>query len=229
MDERATWEHNSVEGWSIGPSFNHYRCIKCYFPNTRCERDCDTITFIPHAIPFPQVTIDYFLRQATNDIISILTKSHNLSIPTMEAGDKTRNAILKLATLLNKVDDLPTLPPKNPSSHDSNVRVSKSTLGTTVSEPRVSNPTLSEPRVRPNKSLNWRRGELNIPHTRYNLRFTSSGSYQSRAAQYLFAQHICSTHFVHHIYKDTGICLKVDDLLQGKHGADRLIPAMSNE
>ena len=102
------------------------------------------------------------MRQATNDIISILTKPPNLSIPTMEAGDKTRNAILKLATLIDRVDDLPTLP-KNLSSHDSSVRVSKSTLDTTVSEPRVSKPTVLEPRVRPNKFLNWRRGELSIP------------------------------------------------------------------
>ena len=60
-----------------------------------------------HMLPFPQVTIDDFLRQATTDIIKILSAPPNVSIPTMEAGDTTRNAILKLATLLNRVDTLP--------------------------------------------------------------------------------------------------------------------------
>ena len=64
----------------------------------------------PMLFHFHKLLLKVFLRQAANDIISMLTKSPNLSIPTMEDGDKTRNAILKLAMLVNRVDDLPTLP-----------------------------------------------------------------------------------------------------------------------
>ena len=84
-----------------------YRCIKCYFPSTRSERDCDIVTFFPNVVPFPKVTTDDFLRQAATDIVSILSQSSSkTNIPSLEAGDTTRNAILKLAKLLNRTDKL---------------------------------------------------------------------------------------------------------------------------
>ena len=52
------------------------------------------------------MTTDDFLRQATNDIIHILTKPPNTTFPTLKAGDPTRNALLEVATLLNRVDKL---------------------------------------------------------------------------------------------------------------------------
>ena len=86
-----------------------------------------------------------------------------------------------------------------------------------VKEPRVLSETVPEPRVRPNKAPDWKRGELHIPQTRYNLRSNSTASYHSRAVQLLLAHHISSKHFAHHIYDNTGKRLKVDDLLQGEH------------
>ena len=32
--KRASWDLNSVTGWCIGPSMNHYCCVKCYIPKT---------------------------------------------------------------------------------------------------------------------------------------------------------------------------------------------------
>ena len=69
-EEHPTWHFNGIEGWSIGPSFDHYRCIKCYFPATRSERHCDTVTFFPNVVPFPRVTTNDFLKQAALDMIS---------------------------------------------------------------------------------------------------------------------------------------------------------------
>ena len=53
-DARATWAYNGEEGWTVGPSLQHYRCINCYFPATRSQRNVDTVTFFPKSIPFPK-------------------------------------------------------------------------------------------------------------------------------------------------------------------------------
>ena len=58
--QRPTWSPNGEEGWTIGWSPEHYRCIKVFFTKTRSERDCDTITFFPTVIFFSKVTLDNF-------------------------------------------------------------------------------------------------------------------------------------------------------------------------
>ena len=51
-NNRGTWELNGEVGWYVGPSMQHYRCVKCYFPRTKEVRDCDTVTFFPPQCPF---------------------------------------------------------------------------------------------------------------------------------------------------------------------------------
>ena len=100
---RASWDPNGKEGWYIGPATKHYRCMKCFLPSTRSEIISDTISFFPHEIPFPKVTIDTFLRQAAMDIVTILsTPPTKTPLPGLEAGDETSNAILQLANILNR-------------------------------------------------------------------------------------------------------------------------------
>ena len=72
--QRASWEFNGQEGWSIGHSPEHYRCVRCYFPKKRSERDLDTLTFFPQEISFPAININNYLQQAATDIITILTQ-----------------------------------------------------------------------------------------------------------------------------------------------------------
>ena len=109
-DVRSTWSANGEEGWTVGPSMHHYRCIKCYFPITRSERNVDTVTFFPKQIPFPKVTIDDFLRQAATDIVSILAAPPSATSFSLQAGDPIRNALLEIANTLNRADKLPLLP-----------------------------------------------------------------------------------------------------------------------
>ena len=101
-NNRATWDFNGIEGWYIGPSLQHYRCMKCFMPTTRAEVNADTITFFPKTIKFPKVDINDFLRQAATDIITLLTNSLPPLIPKFSAGDDSYNAILQLATILNR-------------------------------------------------------------------------------------------------------------------------------
>ena len=51
-------EHGQV-GWYIGPSPEHYRCYKCYFPSTMSERDVLTVDFFTLKNSFSQT----YLRQ----------------------------------------------------------------------------------------------------------------------------------------------------------------------
>ena len=108
---RGTWDLNEESGWYVGPAMEHYRCVKGYFPRSKRTRICDTVTFFPHAIPFPEVRIDDYLRQAAIDIIDILTNPPPTTLPTLQAGDETRNALLKIATQLKRVDSI-TVPPQ---------------------------------------------------------------------------------------------------------------------
>ena len=59
--KRASWDLNGEVGWYVGPSIDHYRCVKCYFPRTQKTRNCDTVDFFPHGHPFPKVKLRDFL------------------------------------------------------------------------------------------------------------------------------------------------------------------------
>ena len=114
-DKRASWDFNGEEGWYTGPSLNHYRCIKGYFPKTKAARDTDTVTFFPTVIPMPQVGLEDFLRQAASDIITILTDPPSTTTLKLQVGDSTRNAMLELASIFNRLAPLPEpQPPPSP-------------------------------------------------------------------------------------------------------------------
>ena len=99
---RASWDANGKDGWYIGYSPHHYRCMKCYMPKTRSEINADTIVFFPHIIDFPIVSTDTFLKQAALDIITLLTNPPKAFPPSLQAGDETKNAILQLAIILGR-------------------------------------------------------------------------------------------------------------------------------
>ena len=58
-------------------------------------------------LPFPQVNISDHLRQAASDIITILTSPPSTTVPSLKAGNPTRNALLELATQLKRIEPLP--------------------------------------------------------------------------------------------------------------------------
>ena len=116
-EKRASWDPNGRDGWYVGPSLTHYRCVKYFIPKTRAEINADTVVFIPHQIKFPEVKLEDFIKQAALDIISILSQPNNPKslIPTLQVGDNTKNALLQLATLLGRTEPLPPLPSTMPA------------------------------------------------------------------------------------------------------------------
>jgi hypothetical protein len=118
-DNRATWSPRGTDGWYIGPSLEHYRCVKCFMPETHSVRDADTVTFMPTVIPFPKTTTEDYLRQSVGDILSLL-KHQKSQLPFLNYGDDTTNAIQQIATLLNRaipppVPVIPNLPVPTPA------------------------------------------------------------------------------------------------------------------
>ena len=107
---RNSWGLNGQSGWYVGPAMRHYRCVRCYFPATKSERICDTVKFFPHDIPFPAIKTDDYLKQAVKDIITILTKPPSSTTPSLSTGDPVRNALLKLATQLKRIESIPQSP-----------------------------------------------------------------------------------------------------------------------
>ena len=147
---RGSWSYHSEDGWYVGRSKNHYRCVQCYIPSTHRTRHADTVQFFPTIVPFPNVTLEDFLRQASSDIISLLHDPP--SFPTLQLGDTTQNAILKIANLLNRAAPLPepvALPTTSPSIVQKVPPVP--TPATPVVTPVVENtvPTLIVPPVAP--------------------------------------------------------------------------------
>jgi hypothetical protein len=63
-DQRASWACHGEEGWNVGPSMEHCRCVKCYLPTTSRERDVDALQFFPKKIPFPKNSTEDCLKQA---------------------------------------------------------------------------------------------------------------------------------------------------------------------
>ena len=69
---RASWAYHGTDGWYIGPSLEHYRCVKIYVPETGAVRNADTVKFFPSTIPLPQTSTEDYLKQASSDILSLL-------------------------------------------------------------------------------------------------------------------------------------------------------------
>ena len=87
----------------------------------------DTLTFISHDIPISSFTLEDFLVQALDDIVTILQSEKSPLPPTFQMGDPTRQDLLDIATTLKSS----VKPP--PSS---SISLPPTILPHAVSEPR---------------------------------------------------------------------------------------------
>ena len=94
----------------MSPALNHYPCVTCHFPRAQTTRVCETVTFFPHEVPFPKVTLKEHLIQAADNIVSILTKPPSITVPNLQAGEQVQNALLDIATQLRRVEKNPNRP-----------------------------------------------------------------------------------------------------------------------
>ena len=92
---RTSFIPHAVDGWYIGPSLNRYRCYQYYIPTTAPNRQADTVEFLIKHFNFPKFTNSTYLRQAAEDIISILSKKQAISFhPSLCFGYRILNSYL---------------------------------------------------------------------------------------------------------------------------------------
>ena len=121
----ASFEYKGKEGWYVGLTREHYCCIKCYIPHSHSEIIADTVEFVPEKIPFPTVTTDFLLQQTTTDLVALLTKRKGIGLPQVEIGDKTSNALVRIAETLKRTVLIPKLPVKTLLEAKGNLASSK--------------------------------------------------------------------------------------------------------
>ena len=46
-NKRKSWSPLGIDGWYVGPAWDHYRCHEVYIPRTRAFRFSDTVDFFP--------------------------------------------------------------------------------------------------------------------------------------------------------------------------------------
>jgi hypothetical protein len=68
--KRRTWAPHGHHGYSLGPAMHHYRCQNVYISATTSERIVDTLEFLPHNSPMPQLSSTDRLIMAIKDITS---------------------------------------------------------------------------------------------------------------------------------------------------------------
>ena len=126
-------------------------------------RYCDTVTFFPTTVPFPEIKLGNFLRQAAHNIISILTNPPSITRSILEFGNPVRNALLTLAKKLSRIENIPnqhtTTPVFSPTVKTPTllthyvpiVSAPRVGRGTTGDDTNPTVPTESGPTVSPNK------------------------------------------------------------------------------
>ena len=88
---------------------DHYRCMRCFNPDTGREIDVNTLQFFPHNTPLPEIATEDYLKQAATDIVSIL-QSLPTSTPSLKLNKTTRHALTYIANILNRAAPVPKVP-----------------------------------------------------------------------------------------------------------------------
>ena len=104
-ERRGTWAMNSVDGWYLRTSDEHYRCHVIYVKNTRSERVSDTVHFKHKHITAPTLTPEDTIVRALNDLTQALKDRRNTK------GTVEYEALQRLDELINKI---PTQPMQTP-------------------------------------------------------------------------------------------------------------------
>ena len=236
-DQRASWENHGTTAWYIGPYLEHYSTMKCYMPDTGFVHYTYTLQLIPATFKLTETTTEDYLRQSVGDILALL-KYPPKKLPFLSYGDATKNAVTKIAHLLQRSVPQPRLPviPLNPLVPLTKQPVSAlprltPVLPSPVDSPRVQS-TVPVPSVqdyapvRPTQLSSTRiiRSNNRLINNRV-LRPHHSGSYCAAAAQHLLMQHIfeCPKAFKNpkllHFYSNLGKKETIDSLIASTHSA----------
>ena len=135
---RASWEFHGKHGWYIGPAPNHYRCFKCWLPDSGKVVYTNTVKFIPKKVQFSTMNTEMQLAKATDKLIKILQSKGYNNHPHFHPKNKILNSFKKILQLLTP--RVPAAPPYvyGPRSWlPTTIQQSSATLQYDCPEPRV--------------------------------------------------------------------------------------------
>ena len=218
----------------MGPSLDHYRCVKCYLPSTGGIRDADTVQFFPKQVPFPKMSTEDMLLQSATDILAVLQSPPPSLIPTIQYGDEAKNVIDHLARLLHHAvqqtkpqpptKPFPPSPPPRPFTRAQAASVPRVPVRASVPREPPAPPHGPSPSFCPIAAA-----AANI--TQSSLTFTrpDPSSTKHKALTHLLAQDMFLAPKINHIYNPiTGKRERIDTLLAGSN-ASVWRRALSNE
>jgi len=109
---RQTWALHAVDGWYLGPALDSYRCYTVWIRDTRAQRICDTLTWIPDQITMPTASSADYIIAGIHDIAQALRKP-SANSPLAPLADNHVAALRDLMDLLHgsTKDTQPDAPP----------------------------------------------------------------------------------------------------------------------
>jgi hypothetical protein len=99
--QRRTWAAHGQPGWSLVPAMQHYRCQNVYTTAKASERIVDTLEFVPHSSPMPQISSTDRLLMATQDMTDDF-KQPRSDVPFATIGDERISALATLADIFTR-------------------------------------------------------------------------------------------------------------------------------
>jgi hypothetical protein len=149
-ETRTSFAQHGTLGWYIGPSMKHYRCWRCYIPDTMQERDVFKVDFFPEKTAFPHFTREAYLRQTAEDMLHLLqpTDSDPLLKP-LAFGPPILNAYAEVAKILLRAIRPPSAVPVSTPEIPSLASTAPAPPPPLVESPRapLPNPVVEPPRV----------------------------------------------------------------------------------
>jgi hypothetical protein len=96
-EKRGSWAFNSIDGWYLRTSPEHYRCHVIYIKKTRSERISDTVHFNHKYTTQPTLTPEDTIVKALNDLKNALKQKRNnkgiIEYEALQKIDKIQNNI----------------------------------------------------------------------------------------------------------------------------------------
>jgi hypothetical protein len=96
-EQRGTWAANTINGWYLETSPEHYQCHQIYVKKTKSERISDTVFFKHQYLTQPTVTPADTIIKALGDLTVALKGRRNLK------GIEQIKALTKIDKLLNNI------------------------------------------------------------------------------------------------------------------------------
>ena len=96
-EQRGTWAANTINGWYLQTSPEHYQCHQIYVKKTKSERISDTVFFKHRYLTQPTVTPVDTIIKALGDLTQALKGRRNMK------GIEQIKALTKIDKLLNNI------------------------------------------------------------------------------------------------------------------------------